>query len=97
MNARQLQRYRSQLANLRDRVRAVAEKAADDAHGPAGGQNAGNLSNAPFHLGDEGSDEFLHDMNAALAENEAFLHNEISDALARLDAGRFGACEACGE
>ncbi len=97
MNTRQVKRYRTQLENLRDRVRAVAWRAADDAHGPAGGQNAGDLSNAPFHLGDEGSDEFLHDMNAALAENEAFLHNEISDALGRLDAGQFGKCEACGE
>lgn len=96
MNARQQQRYRQQLEGLRTRIRQDATKAAEEAHGPAGGQNSGDLSNAPFHLGDEGSDEFLHDMSAALAENEAFLHNEVAEALRRLDDGAYGKCESCG-
>jgi hypothetical protein len=48
-------------------------------------------------LADDGSDEFLFDVSAALAENEAYLHQEVDDALARLDDGRYGKCETCGK
>ena len=96
MNAQQTKRFRSQLEALRTRLRTDARKVAEQALGPSGGQGAGELSNTPFHLGDEGSEEFFHDMSAALAENETFLHREVDDALGRLDNKRFGKCESCG-
>jgi DnaK suppressor protein len=97
MNAHDSAKYRRPLEELRNRLRGDATLVAEEARGPSGGQADGNLSNAPYHLGDGGSDEFLYDMNALLAENEAYLHQEVSDALARLDSGRFGVCESCGE
>jgi RNA polymerase-binding transcription factor DksA len=78
-------------------MRNDAATVAQQALGPSGGQAGGELSNAPFHLADSGSDEFLHDMSAALAENEAYLWREIADAIGRIDAGSFGQCEGCGQ
>jgi RNA polymerase-binding transcription factor DksA len=97
MNAQLLDRYRRQLQLLRARVRPLAASVAEQALSPSGGQGDGALSNVPFHLGDGGSEEFLHDMSAALAENEQYLMAEIGDALRRLDEGRFGGCEVCGQ
>jgi RNA polymerase-binding transcription factor DksA len=62
---------------------------------PAGGQGSAELSNAPLHLGDNGTDEYLHDLNATLLENEEYLANEVRAALTRLDSGVFGKCENC--
>jgi RNA polymerase-binding transcription factor DksA len=96
MNAKNVDRYRRQLEILRRRLRSDATAVVEQALGPSGGQGDGALSNAPFHLGDGGAEEFLHDMSAALAENEAFLIRETRAALERLDAGGFGRCEGCG-
>jgi RNA polymerase-binding transcription factor DksA len=63
---------------------------------PAGGQAGNELSNAPFHLGDTGTEEYLHDLNATLLENEEYLANEVQAALKRLDDGTYGKCELCG-
>jgi RNA polymerase-binding transcription factor DksA len=68
----------------------------EQARGPSGGQGAGDLSNAPTHLGDMGTEEFLQDINATLLENEEYLVNEAREALQRIDAGTFGICEECG-
>jgi RNA polymerase-binding transcription factor DksA len=88
---------RDQLVELRRRLRDDARLTASQALGPAGGQGHGDLSNAPFHLADAGTDEFLHDMSAALAENEVYLLREINDAIGRIDAGAYGCCEGCGQ
>jgi len=90
-----LRAFREQLlrmsAQLRDDVAAIDEQTRN----PSGGQGGGQLSNAPMHLADGGSDEFLHELNAVLLENEEFLATEAAEALARIEAGTFGRCEAC--
>jgi RNA polymerase-binding transcription factor DksA len=97
MNHPTHERHRTQLIELRRRLRDDAAKTAGQALGPSGGQDDGDLSNAPFHLADGGTDEFLHDMSAALAENEVYLWQEINDAIRRIDAGDYGRCEGCGQ
>jgi RNA polymerase-binding transcription factor DksA len=97
MNQKQITRYRQQLLDLRSRLRTDAATVTQQALGPSGGQGDGALTNAPMHLGDEGTEEYLHDMNAALLENEEYLVRETRDALRRLDAGGFGDCESCGQ
>jgi RNA polymerase-binding transcription factor DksA len=97
MNSRGHEKYRTELIELRRRLRSDADTVAGQARRPSGGQENGDLSNAPFHLADSGTDEFLHDMSAALAENEAYLWQEIADALRRINDGNFGRCEGCGQ
>jgi DnaK suppressor protein len=97
MRKADLQRYRKQLEALATRTRADAIALAEQALRGAGGQAGGDLSNTPTHLADMGTDEFMHDMNATLAENEEFLASEVLDALARIDNGGYGSCERCGK
>lgn len=96
MNANSQNKHRRALQALRNRISADASVVAEQARGPSGGQANGGLSNTPFHLGDSGSDEFLFDMTALLAENEQYLVREVDDALARIDDGSYGRCENCG-
>jgi len=87
---------RRQLEALRARLRPEVTSMTAQALAPAGGQASNELSNAPFHLGDAGTEEYLHDLNATLLENEEYLANEVQAALKRLDDGTFGKCEMCG-
>jgi RNA polymerase-binding transcription factor DksA len=81
------------LIRMRPEVSAMTKQTLS----PSGGHGASELSNVPFHLADGGTDEFLHDLNATLLENEEYLTNEVRAALARLDNGAFGLCEVCGK
>ena len=61
------------------------------------GNRAAELSNAPFHLGDMGTEEYLYDLNTTLLANEQYIVSEARAALERMDKGTYGQCEACGK
>jgi RNA polymerase-binding transcription factor DksA len=89
------ERYREQLQRLMTRVSAVAYEITKEVRSPSGGASGGSLTNAPVHLGDSGTEEFLHDVNAVLLENEQYILSETRAALARMENGSFGRCESC--
>jgi DnaK suppressor protein len=95
MEKREIERYRRQLRALTTRMRSDATAVTEQMREGSGGQSGGALSNAPMHLGDMGTDEYLHDMNATLLENEEFLSNQIREAFDRIENGTFGRCENC--
>jgi RNA polymerase-binding transcription factor DksA len=90
-----LNAHRRRLEALLDRLRPEVSAITDQTLAPAGGQGTNELSNAPFHLGDTGTEEYLHDLNATLLENEEYLTNEVRAALKRVDDGEYGRCELC--
>ena len=89
-------KYRKVLEALSSRVRSDADGMVDQVRSGSGGNGGSDLSNAPFHLGDMGTDEFLYDMNATLLVNEQYIVAEAREALNRLDNGTYGICESCG-
>jgi DnaK suppressor protein len=97
MNSAMAERYRKSLEALASRLRDDAAAMAEQTHRASGGQADGELSNAPMHLADMGTEEYLHDLNATLLENQEYLAGEAKAALDRIDQGTFGECEACGE
>ncbi len=88
-----LKKYRKALEALASRVRTDANGIVEQVRSRSGGSD---LSNAPFHLGDMGTDEFLYDMNATLLANEQYIVAEAREALNRMDGGTYGICESCG-
>jgi RNA polymerase-binding transcription factor DksA len=69
----------------------------EQARHSSGGNGGSELSNAPFHLGDMGTEEYLYDLNTTLLANEQFIAVEARDALRRMDEDQFGVCESCGK
>ncbi len=96
MTQNELNHFRKRLRSLAQRVRQDTESVTELARGGSGGQATGELSNAPMHLGDMGTEEYLQDLNATLLENGEYLANEAVAALKRIDEGTFGVCEECG-
>lgn len=91
------EKYRTVLRDYFRRARGTADALEAEARVPSGGQAAGNLSNAPMHLGDVGTEAYMQELNAALFENENHVLAEVIDALKRIDQGTFGRCENCGK
>jgi len=97
MRKAQLDKHRKMLEALASRVRSDATAMIEQARGGSGGNGGGELSNVPFHLGDMGTEEYLYDLNTTLLANEQYIVSEARDALARMDEGTYGQCEACGK
>lgn len=97
MDQSDLNKYRDLLRLIIARLQGDASAVSEQVRAPSGGQAEGNLSNAPMHLGDMGTDEYLRDLNAALLEHAQFQVDEVRAALDRVDQGTFGRCEECGQ
>ena len=96
LNEKQLMGLRRQLEEIRDRGRSDQQSLAELTEGLAGA-SSGDLSNAPVHLGDKGTEEFLHGMGTVLLGNEQMIVDEAVEALRRMDEGTYGECEGCGD
>jgi RNA polymerase-binding transcription factor DksA len=92
-----LDKLRRQLQELASRVRSDAAALVEQTHASSGGNGGSELSNAPFHLGDMGTEEYLYDMNTTLLANEQYIVNESREALRRMDEDAYGKCENCGQ
>lgn len=96
MTKKTMEKHRKQLEEMDERLRRDTASLVDQTRIPTGGQGVGNLSNAPIHLGDMGTEVYLQELNATLLENEEYLHGEVLDALQRIERGTYGNCENCG-
>jgi DnaK suppressor protein len=87
--------FRSRL--LEERKRVV--DAIDNIHSENPGSLADETEEPLFqdnHLGDIATATFEREMASTLEDNSTHVLGEIDAALARIDAGTFGTCQACG-
>jgi RNA polymerase-binding transcription factor DksA len=97
MSESELVKFRRALEALASRVRSDAAGMVERARSSSGGNGGSELSNAPFHLGDMGTEEYLYDLNNTLLANEQYIVAESREALTRMDRGEYGSCESCGQ
>jgi RNA polymerase-binding protein DksA len=95
MRKTELQRFRKMLTAEKERVtqsladREKTIKGRDDRSGQEVGKAHSN------HLADQGSDEFEYENTIRLASSEGRYLYHIEEALARIEDGSYGKCEAC--
>lgn len=96
MTKEQTNEFERRLQALAARLGRTVAGLEEGVRTPTGGQATGGLSNAPLHLGDVGTDVFNQELDATLLENEAFIRDEVTAALDRINRGIYGRCENCG-
>ena len=93
MDKHLLQRYQTQLIDIRqrliDEVNSAEEALREDINSP------GTTSNLPTHPADHDSTGL--DEQLAIVANEEQLLEEVEAALARVEGGTFGQCVDCGK
>jgi RNA polymerase-binding transcription factor DksA len=97
MTNEQIAKYRDRLLALRQRLTGDVRSTAAEALRQTGGEASGNLSNAPLHLADLGTDNFEQEMAVSLLENQSQLLEQVRAALLRIPDGTFGRCQQCGK
>jgi len=95
MRQQKKQVFRKRLLELGERLKGEVATLRGSALRSSGGDASGNLSNAPLHLADLGTDTFQHELDTGLLEHEQQILGAIGIALDRLDAGTYGTCERC--
>jgi RNA polymerase-binding protein DksA len=95
MTDKEREGYRQRLVHLGTRLRGDTADLQAEALRKVGGEASGNLSNAPLHLADLGTDAFEQEMSLSLLENQRLLMGEIGAALDRIEQGTYGRCERC--
>jgi RNA polymerase-binding protein DksA len=96
MTKSDLENYRRTLLTLRSRLSGNISHLTEEALRTNGNQTGGNLSNAPIHMADLGSDSFEQEFTLSLLQNEEQVLEQIREALERIEHGTFGRCEECG-
>jgi DnaK suppressor protein len=88
-------KYRTLLEEERDRLHALretlSETTEDVEREPTGDPAAGG------HLADAGSEMFERSRDLSIAQDMDGQLSDVEHALARLDNGTYGTCEACGD
>jgi RNA polymerase-binding transcription factor DksA len=87
--------FRDTLQNLQARLTGDVSHLANEALRAGGGDAGGNLSNAPLHPADLGTDNFEQEFTLSLLQNQEQVLEEITEALNRIRNGTFGRCEEC--
>jgi RNA polymerase-binding transcription factor DksA len=95
MTQADLDGYRRQLMDLRDRLKGDVSHLTGEALRKGGGEASGSLSNTPIHMADLGTDNFEQEFTLGLIQNEEQALDEIAAALDRITQGNFGRCEEC--
>jgi RNA polymerase-binding protein DksA len=97
LKSEELDGYRRALLMLRSRLRGDLHQMTDEALRRDQPDSSGNLSNVPLHMADIGTENYDQEFTLGLIENEQGTLEQVNEALARLDRGKFGRCEECGE
>ena len=89
--------YHDKLRLLRARMVGDTNHLADSALKRTRSEAAGDLSKMPIHMADIGSDNYEQEFSLNLLAAEQVTLSEIDSALARIEAGEYGACVECGQ
>jgi RNA polymerase-binding transcription factor DksA len=96
MKQEQRENHRRRLLEMAVRLRGDEAAVVGEALRQAGSDASGNLSNAPQHLADLGTDAFEQEMSTSLLQNARQMQAEVAAALDRLEQSSFGKCQRCG-
>jgi DnaK suppressor protein len=88
--------WRERLQEVLSRVDRERSGLKEEALQGAGGEAGGGLSNVPLHLADLAGREAEEEVTLTLLGNAEQILAEVNAALARIEQGTFGRCEACG-
>jgi RNA polymerase-binding transcription factor DksA len=95
MTQTELRTIRQRLETLLRQLDRDRTQLKDEALQRTGGEASGGLSDVPLHPADLGTHDFEEEVTLSLLKNEEQLIEEINAALARIEQGTFGTCEAC--
>ena len=98
LTPQQIEELRQLLTDKRRELLMTVNELKNDVAGQMQPNNiGGGLSNLPTHPADQGTDQFMRDLDLDLLGRERDQLAEIDDAIRRIEDGTYGICEDTGE
>jgi DnaK suppressor protein len=97
LKGEEVEGFRHALQTLRARLRGDVEQMTNEALYKDGQSGAGSVSSVPLHMADLGTDNYDQEFTLELIENEQGTLGLINVALERIENGKYGKCDECGE
>ncbi len=95
MKKREMKEFKELLVMMRARLRGDVNALANAALHKTRMEASGDLSSAPIHMADVGSDNFEQEFTLHLMENDGAALDKIEAALERIEDGVYGSCVEC--
>ena len=96
LSSDEMEAYKAKLVALRTRIRGDVSTMTEGALSQSRTEAAGDLSSAPSHMADIGSDNFEREQTLSFIQSDNATLMLIDEALARIKEGTYGTCENCG-
>jgi len=97
LSEEEIARLRDELLRKRAAILANVDEIEGEALRRSRSEASGDLSYAPIHMADVGTDSYNQDLALNLADGERELLQEVDAALQRIEEGTYGFCEATGQ
>ena len=97
LSAKELELFRKQLLNLRDRAVDEISFLSGENLNHSQRESSGDLSNYGIHMADQGTDNFDREFALSLVSSEHDVVYEIDEALHRIAMKTYGICEMTGK
>lgn len=97
LNKREIEQFRDALLAKRRQLVGDVTTLRNEALGKNRQDAAGDLSNAPMHMADVGTDNYEQEFSLGLIDTERQILREIDEALERVQKGAYGVCAATGQ
>ena len=95
MNRKDCEEFKKLLLRRREELSSEVEKLSDETLRHNRQDAAGDLSSMPIHMADIASDNYEKELNMDFIQMESAELRDIVEALARIEDGAFGICQAC--
>lgn len=97
MRKQQFAKYKASLLTLKQLLTKDLTSMEKEALEKSRRESSGDLSSMPVHFADISSDNYEQELALGLMENKSEVLDAITDALAKINEGKYGECERCGK
>ena len=88
--------YHQKLSKMRDQLLKNINNLADDER-VSFKDSTGELSTYDNHPGDQGTELYEREKDIGLKDNSITMLNKVENALDKIDSGKYGKCDQCGD
>lgn len=96
MQQESINKYKEILIEEKERLETQLKKSKEEEK-LSQKESTGELSSYDNHPGDNGTATFDREMDQGIKDNSFALLKQVNDALSKIESGKFGFCQKCGE
>ena len=96
-NKKELQEFKKIILKKKEELLEEIQHLSQDTLKKSQKDASGDISGYTYHIADVATDNYDREFSLGLASNDSDLLYELEEALKRIEEGKYGVCQECGE